>query len=944
MNNPTYRKKLIEVALPLSEINDASAYDKMPGIGPHPKGVHHWWARLPLPSPRAILFASLVDDPSSDPKFADKTEDEQDRERDRLFKIARNLLQKKIHTHPEVFKEAHAEIVRSCEGDLPVVLDPFCGHGAIPLEAQRLGLKTIGSDLNPVAVLITKASIEIIPKFANISPVNPDVRKNQLLQGDWSKAHGLAEDVRYYGSWILEKAKQRISDLYPKVKLPKKYGGTEVNVIAWIWARTVKCSNPTCEAQMPLVHSFSLSTKANKAWIQPLIDKTNRIVRFDIQTGKGRLPKGTKIGRGSKFKCIVCDQPVEDKHIKEEGLNGRMSSKLMAIVAQGNRSRVYLPPSEEHENIALEAEPEWRPEYELGNDKRAIWTPLYGLDTFDKLFTPRQLLALNTFSDLIIECRQKILVDAITSGVKDDGVPLRDGGEGAESYADAITTFLSFTLNRCADFNNSMCGWIPSNQKVMHLFGRQGIPMAWDYAEANILEECVGGWPTCNEYITKCIDVTLIGSEDRGKSLQLDAAKAEIPGSNILCSTDPPYYDNIGYSDISDFFYVWLRRSLGKIFPDLFSTILVPKAPELVAIPYRFDGDKKRAKEHFETGFNSAFSALKGKLDPRFPLTVYYAFKQDEQIDVINGDKTGRITLTTGWETLLQALISTGFQITATWPVRASQEWRMVSMGTNALASYVVLACRPRKEDAPFTTRRDFLTMLKKELVPALRKLQRGSIAPVDFPQCSIGPGMAVFSRYSKILEADGSPMTVRTALALINQALDEFLTEQESEYDSGTRWALAWFEQFAMEEGPYGVAESLSKAKNTAVEALMAANILIARGGKVRLLRRDEFPENWDPAKEKRLTVWEVTHQLLRTLVDQGSEEAAADLLSKIGAFGEAARDLAYRLHSICERRKWAKEALAYNSLVVSWPELVKLAGQQMVTRPTQEELFEKE
>ena len=495
-----------------------------------------------------------------------------------------------------------------------------------------------------------------------------------------------------------------------------------------------------------------------------------------------------------------------------------------------------------------------------------------------------------------------------------------------------------------------LCRWSPGNQKVMNLFGRQAIPMVWDFAEANILGDSVGGWSTCTDYIAECIKVMIVSSTPPrlGHARLLDAAGPWDGLKNVLVSTDPPYYDNIGYAALSDFFYVWLRRTVGDLHPDLFATILVPKEPELVAAPERFGGDRDQAREHFETGFRRAFATLREKMDPRFPLTVYYAYKQaDEESgrpdeEEADGNGNGnRVDRTTGWETMLEALISTGFQITATWPVRASQAWRMRAMGSNALASYIVLACRPRPAGAPQTDRRSFLAELKRELPAALKKLQQGNVAPVDFAQAAIGPGMAVYSRYRRILEASGRPMSVRTALALINQVLTEVLSEQEDEFDNDTRWAIAWFEQHGFAEGDFGEAELLSKAKATSVGGLAEAGLVRAKGGKVRLLRPEELPEKWDPSADRRLTVWEMTHHLLRVYYHQkAGDRATADLLRAFGSWGELARDLAYRLFNLAEKKNRSPEAQAYNALVLGWPEVARLARE--TPAPRQQSIFD--
>jgi len=933
------KKKLIEVALPLPDINDASAYDKMPGIGPHPKGIHHWWARLPLPTARAMLFASVVEDPSAHPEKW-PTDEAQDAERERLFDIIRRMMRKKLHEHPEVYAEARAEMLKHVGGNLPTVFDPFAGGGSIPLEANRLGFETHAGDLNPVAVLLNKCNLEIAPRWAGRSPVNPEDRSRIGGKDPWPGTRGLAADIRYYGRIIRDRAREKIGYLYPKVRLPKEYGGGEANVIAWIWARTVASPDPAARgAHVPLVSTFWLSSKkGSEAWLDPIVDKAKGLWRFEVRTGapkdRAAVKSGTKTGR-AQFRCFVTGAPITDAYIKAEGLAGRLATSLIAIAADGKRRRAFLTAVASEVAAALSTHSENAPSEELVYDSRYLTPPGYGLRTIDRLFTPRQLTALVTLSDLVKKIAVEVWRDAQAAGLSADET---------EAYALAVITLLALAVDRCADFNNALCRWSPSNQKVMNLFGRQAIPMISDFAEANILADSVGGWSTCSKYVADCIEVMLAGGKFAGEARQIDAAMGADGLKNLLVSTDPPYYDNIPYADVSDFFYVWLRRTIGDLHPTLFSTLLVPKMPELTASPRRFDGDKQKAKEHFESGFRRAFTALREKMDPRFPLTVYYAFKQaDEESGGDDEDAEGAsvVDLTTGWETLLEALIASGFQITATWPVRASQKWRMRAMGSNALASYIVLACRPRAAGTTQTDRRSFVAELKRELPAALRHLQQGNIAPVDFAQAAIGPGMAVYSCYSAILESSGKPMSVRTALGLINQTLTEVLSEQEDEFDADTRWALAWFEQHGFGEGGYGQAELLSKAKVTSVGGLQDAGFIHSKAGKVRLLRPEELPNDWDPVKDRRLSVWEMTHHLLRIYFhEKAGDVTTADLLRKLGGHGNVARDLAYRLFDMCEKKKRSQEAQSYNTLVLGWPELARLAREQSRSIPAQQEL----
>jgi putative DNA methylase len=931
------RKKLIEVALPLPEINDASAYDKMPGIGPHPKGIHHYWARLPLPTARSVIFASIVDDPSAHPEKW-PTEEAQDAERERLFDIIRRMMKKRLHEHPEVYAEAHAKMLENTEGKLPVIFDPFAGGGSIPLEANRLGFEVQAGDLNPVAVLLNKCNLEIAPRWVGQAPVNPEDRKRVGGTEDWRDTRGLAADVRYYGQIIRDWAKQKIGHLYPKVQLPKEYGGRETEVIAWIWARTVASPDPAARgAHVPLISTFWLSSKkGSETWLEPVVDKAKGAWHFEVRTGAPKDPAAVKAGtKNSKggFRCLLTGVPIPFDYIREAGMAGRLGFAMLAVVAELPRSRIYLPASIDQVKAANQATPAGFPDTDLPEEALGFRVQNYGILKHWQMFTTRQLSAMVTLSDLVKTISVEVRRDAQSAGLAVDE---------ADAYARAVTTFLALSIDRCADFNNALCRWKASGQQSMNLFGRQAIPMVWDFVEPNIMGEKAVCWHTAVEICADAIATISPRPGTTASARQIDAATGADGLKKLLVSTDPPYYDNIGYAALSDFFYVWLRRTIGDLYPDLFSTVLVPKMPELTAAPERFDGDKQRAKEHFESGFRKAFTALRNNMDLRFPLTVYYAFKQTDDESGGNDDDAGDasvVDLTTGWETLLEALIASGFQITATWPVRASQAWRMRAMGSNALASYIVLACRPRADHAPQVDRRSFVDELKRELPTALRYLQQGNVAPVDFAQAAIGPGMAIYSRYRRILESSGRIMSVRIALNVINQTLTEVLSEQEDDFDADTRWALAWFEQYGFTEGEYGVAETLSKAKNTSVGGMVSAGLLASRGGKVRLLRTDELPADWDPAADTRLTVWEMVHHLVRAL-DQG-ELAAAGLAAKIGARADIARELAYRLYSICERKKRAAEALAYNGLVQSWPEMMRLAREQHTSEVVQSNLF---
>jgi putative DNA methylase len=903
------KKKLIEVALPLDKINAAAAKEKTIRHG-HPSTLHLWWARRPLAACRAVIFASLVDDPSAHPdRFL--TEEAQQLERDRLFAILEQLVQWESSNSSETLRAAHEEILKCTGGEVPSIYDPFCGGGSIPFEAQRLGLRAFGSDLNPVAVLITKAMIEIPPRFVNHAPVNPSARSRKGLL-EWRGARGLADDVRYYGDWIRTRAQERIGYLYPKVTLPKEMGEGDATVIAWLWTRTVQCPNPACGGRMPLLRSFALSTKKGSEYcLDPVVDKAKGEVTFSVRRGTANTSEGTVGRRGAH--CLICGVAVELDHIRGEGRAGRIRPQLMAVVAEIGNSRIYLPATAEQATIAQTAHPEWIPEADLPKNPRDFKTPNYGMTTFASLFTRRQLVALSTFSALVAEARDEVLEQGASS-----------------EYADAIATYLAMAIDKMTDTNTCLCTWQVDPPRLRSTFGRQALPMTWDFAEANVFADAAGDYQRCVGSLSEVLE--RFESAQPGDVRQMDASSLS-GGSKFVFCTDPPYYDNIGYADLSDFFYVWLRRALRNIYPQLFSTVLVPKAQELVATPYRFDGDLKKAKEFFENGFRRTFERIRESQHPEYPLTVFYAFKQAEGED----DEDSSV-VSTGWETMLEGLIASQFQVTGTWPMRSEMTTRNIGRGANALASSIVLVCRPRSLDSTVVTEMDFQLALRAELPRAVRTMQQESIAPVDLAQAAIGPGMGIYSRYARVLGPDGKPVPVRKALEMINRVLDEALSEQESEFDSDTRFALAWFQQFGSRSGTFGTADVLSRAMNIAVSGMESAGILEAKAGTVRLLKWEELPDDWDPEKDHRLTVWEMTHHLIRLMYKE-SDAAAARVLAKLGDEGEKARDLAYRLYQICERSKRSQEAQPYNALVVAWPNLTAEA-RRLEKRSTPEQM----
>lgn len=917
---------MIEVALPLEAINAESAREKSIRHG-HPSTLHLWWARRPLAAARAVIWSSLVDDPSEHPEQF-PTEEEQNKERQRLSAILEKLVKWENSNNPEILDAAKAEIMRSTGNNPPPLLDPFAGGGSIPLEAQRLGLEAHAHDLNPVAVMINKAMIEIPPKFAGQAPVNPESRAPIDGSSGWTGAKGLAEDVRYYGEWMKQQAFQKIGHLYSKVKVPASQGGGEATVIAWIWARTVKCPNPACGCEMPLVRSFVLSKRRGKeAWVEPIFENGKTSYRVHHQ-GKPKI-EGTVNRKGAV--CACCGTPVEFPYIREQGKSGKIGSNLCAVVAEGINERIYLPADLEQLLAAQVGKPEECPDAVLPHNPRDFKTPNYGMTYFSDLFTNRQLTALTTFSELVSEAQKLAEADAITAGLPNDHIALSEGGTGARAYGEAVGLYLSFSIDRLADRSSSICSWDSGYVKIRNTFGRQAIPMTWDYAEGNPFSSSTGSFSSTVDWIYKCL--LEFPTSRQGIAKQFDA-QSDCGLRNIMVSTDPPYYDNIGYADLSDFFYVWMRQALKQTYPNLFRTMLVPKAEELVATPYRFDGSVEKARDFFEDGMLHTCQQIYQYAREDIPVTIYYAYKQS---DTDTGGSETK-TASTGWETMLSAVIQAGFAITGTWPMRTEMSNRSIASGTNALASSIVLVCRKRPEDAPMVTRRSFIAELKRELRPALQKLQRSNIAPVDLAQSAIGPGMGVYSKYSKVLESDGTPMTVRSALQIINQELDVYFNEQDGELDQNSRFCVDLYMQNAFNDMRFGEADTLARAKNTSVAALAAKGVLFAQKGSVHLLTREELPEKVDEREE---TIWLLCQQLTHAMATGGIEACAQIVVNMLGSNAERAKDLAYRLYTVAERKGWAQEAYAYNALVIAWPEIQSRAAELQAYKPEQITLF---
>jgi putative DNA methylase len=969
-------KKLIEVALPLDAINVACAREKSIRHG-HPSTLHLWWARRPLAAARSVIFAQLVNDPASlwEAQHPGEKPSPQQRSaftkrRKELFNLIEELVLWENTTNETVLERARAEIRRSWKEvcalnashpeaatlfqpeAMPGLHDPFAGGGAIPLEAQRLGLDAYASDLNPVAVLINKAMIEIPPKFAGKPPVSAalaqgkagdafaNLRATAKNDQKWTGAQGLAEDVRHYGAWMREQAQQRIGHLYPQVEITPELAqdrpdlkpllGQKLTVIAWLWARTVQSPNPAfSHVAVPLASTFVLSSKDKKeAYVHPVVEGDR--YRFTVRMGKPteEAEAGTKAaGRGANFRCILSDAAIGGDYIKAEGQAKRMGARLMAIVAEGVRGRVYLAPTPQMEAVANDAQTTWRPSGDVPARLTGGTCVPYGLKEWGDLFTPRQLVALTTFSDLVSEVRGQISADALACGWSADPTGLDAGGSGAKAYAEAVSLYLAFAVDKCSDYWSSIATWHSSKELIRNTFGRQAIPMTWDFVEVNPMCDSSGNWMAMVDWTWKALATT--PGAGVGKAVQCDAQTQTVSRLNSI-STDPPYYDNIGYADLSDFFYVWMRKALRETFPQLLATMAVPKAEELVATPYRH-GSKEKAEHFFLDGMTDAMRSLSRQAHPAGPITIYYAFKQSDT-------KADSGTSSTGWETFLEAVHKAELQLLGTWPFRTELSNRMIGSGTNALASSVVLVCRKRPADAPFTSRREFIRELQAVLPVALDEMTRGAgdeqspVAAVDLSQAIIGPGMAVFSKYSAVLDAEGTPLSVKQALQLINKFL------AEDDFDPDSQFCLHWFDHCGWEAGDFGLADNLSRSKGTSVDGVKDAGVVESGGGKVRLLKWTEYPKDYDPTQDTRTPVWETLHHLIRTLMRDGGEAAAGAILAANPQQATGVRQLAYRLYTLCERKGWANDAGFYNSVTTSWDALAEAAAS---TGKGQVELF---
>ena len=973
-STPTYRKKLIEVDLPLDAINREASREKSIRHG-HPSTLHLWWARRPLAACRAVIFASMVDDPSScEDEYP--TEEDQRKKRQELHDLIGELViwknlnnevllaraRKEIaisvaRSYRETAPETPQEVLHYLRDKAPTIYDPFCGGGSIPLEVQRLGLNAVGSDLNPVAVLITKALIELPPKFANQPPINPDadplgmvtkpptrsrrgtadsparsrgeatdppprtqgeatnppLRSRGGIKGGapkripWRGAAGLADDIRYYGKWMRDKAFKRIGHLYPQATLPD---GTKTNVIAWLWARTIPCANPACGIKMPMMKTFQLSKKSNNQhWLRPIIDRNAKSLSFQVQNHDRDVPKEGTVNRNGAT-CLACGNTVKLTYVREQAKAGNMGDQMTTVVAAGERKRLFISPDNRHTQAAHVDAPHWILTAKLPDKALGFAIQNYGSDEWHKLFTKRQLLVLNAFVDLVSETRSLII---------------QHGAD--EDYANALSTYLAFAQTKTSTRNCAYNRWDNTKDIVVGLFGRQAIPMIWDYAEANPFSSSNGSFLVAIDGIARNLEQFPLASIG-GKSHQADARFTIYADHGPVIVTDPPYYDNIGYADLSDFFYVWLRPMLRDIFPDLFTGILTPKSEEMVAAP-RFT----KPKQWFEESLSRTLKLIRSRCTDDYPSSIFYAYKHDDE------QLGGRTS--TGWETMLSSIVSSGFQIVGTWPLRTELANRQRSLGSNALASSVVLVCRRRATDAPTCSRRQFLDELRTELPYKLRQLtHEGHIAPTDLAQAAIGPGMEIYSRYSSVRTISGKLVTVGDALDAINHAIEEWDEEQEGGFDAASRFCLQWLKQHRFKPGEFGAAQTLANAKNTIVDNLANVHRLLRSGdGIVQLVSLDEFnPDR--PFPNAPMTAWEgcmrIAYNMDGKREDAGATQGSAEVAHRMGSNAESVERLARVLYNYFDGRGEAGTALLFNELVTSWSEIQAKANEIVTARQT--------
>ncbi|MDR1013036.1 MAG: DUF1156 domain-containing protein [Lactobacillales bacterium] len=933
------KKKLIEVGLPLEAINLACAREKSIHHN-HPSSLHLWWARRPLAAARAVIFASLIDDPSSHPEIF-PLEEQQNAERDRLFDIIKSLVKYENIHNITLLNSAITEISNSLNGHFPKLLDPFCGGGSIPLEGKKLGLEVFASDLNPVSVIINFAMLDFPHRFANAIPVNPDYSSPTINQKFVTSSkplpvkNALSLDLEFYANSIYDKLHNEIGHLYPPLnpetlEFSNRRDST-TNIIAWIWFRAVKCPNPVCNCQTPLAHSFNLCTVAGKEkHLVPIISDTT--ISFKI--AKGKTDNYTVNKHGAK--CIKCNAIIPLKYIQEEGVAGKLTELPGAIVADISKTKEYYIFDDLHFNASLVPRPEHVPETLIPNTNHKICTKIYGFSKFSDHFTNRQLTLLSAFSTLISDIGKQIQYDAEIKWNNYDDTDITEGGTGSKAYSQAIQIYLSLILDKTADYNSSFSTWNAPRQGMRNIFGRQSLPMVWDFAEVNPFSNQTGSIKNMIQWVVKTLETLDRSPISVKPTINLRDAKQDSGLRNMLISTDPPYYDNIIYSDISDFFYVWLRLTLHDIIPNLFQTVLTPKRDEIVANKFRHDNNPVKAKLFFEKSLYEAFVNLYNCSSDEYPVTIYYAFKQREFKEINHSESnisTRKIeTTSSGWETMLSALIKAGFSITGTWPIKTEFVGRNVGNNTNSLSTSIVLVCRKRPQAENKISTRDFIKELSREISVPLKYLQNCKLSPVDLAQAAIGPGMAIFTKYSKIIESDNSELTVRKALSEINNALDRFLSESTVGLDLESSFCIELYSQYSYNSVLAGEADILLKAKNVTLQSLLNLKVIKSKDGKISLNERDELDVT---SPQHMHCIWLNTQLLVKLFIKGGIDDSANFLNVIPPNLREKSLSVAYKLFSISENHKWIHEAKAYNSFVTDWDQIKNRAIELESIRP---------
>lgn len=895
----TGKKKLIEVALPLDEINVACKADKSRNVGTI-RNIHKWFAPMPLPAWRALLFASLIDDPGDDEKRA------------YLLDVVKRLVEHGADAPDEdSLLEARRIIDLQFPDGLPTVMDPFCGGGSTLVEAQRLGLPTFGSDLNPVPVLITRTLTEMLPKFHGYSPLHPETphqeeagqarsrtsrRQTQLFEAatQFEGLEGLIGDVTYYAGVIRDQAWNKLKDLYPSPA-----GDTP---IAWIWARTAPCPNPACGIESVLTTSWWLSKKQGAlAWIEPSVSDGKVVLNLAQNQVVGSAPSPPKTARGAAFICLGCGGVIGEKHVREVAQRGDLGLKMLAIVVDGPEGRAWRVPTEIDELAASSARAGELASLSLGDPNQYTAPPRYGLMTIGDLSTARQLQTLSTFAECISDVTDSVIVD---------------GGE--PDYAAAIVTLLGLALGKLAQYLSSLTRIeLPDKSfgAIHPAFARPDFPMTWDFAEIYAFGDSGPTWMQLVQTMSRAVVQAPRGS---GVAVRADARTVKSLAPSLI-ATDPPYFDAIPYADLSDFFYVWHRAALKRTHPDLYQTLASPKSGELTAFPWHHGGTRELARNFFIEGFTETFGNLQSSMESTLPMIIVYASKEQ---------KSGRGE-ETRWSSILTAMVSAGLEITGTWPIHGTGSTRMRSQGSSAVATYVAMVCRPRPATAGACSLADFNRSLRRELKSAVHDLQAAGILPVDLAQAAMGPGMQIYSRYREVVGQAGDRVPVEQALRLINAALGEVLDEQEGELDPDSRFAVTWWEKYGWDAAPFGEADQLARPQGLEVDGLIRAGVATyPKAGFVSLLGSEQLNRDWVPATDSRPTAWEAVHHLADRLIDGGGVTEAGRLMGQLGLLRDPAQALVYRLHAIAARKGRAKDQERYNALIGSWSDCLAVAA----------------